>query len=119
MSEHMEAEREAENEASRTEAAPGSESGAKAAKEQPTKRTRQVVPKRPRASAFKGEPSQKKIRTGSEAAPSTQTPEKIPSGTKGQEEEEEKEEAISALRPRGLLSKGPAVLLKVEMQASL
>jgi len=47
MSEYMKAEREAEKGASRTEAAPGSESGAGAAEEQSTRSTRQAVPKRP------------------------------------------------------------------------
>ena len=58
---------EAKREASRTEAAPGSESGARATKELPTRMIRQAVPKRPRAS----EPSQKKTRKKFEvAAPS-------------------------------------------------
>ena len=43
-----EAEKEARKEASRTRAASGSESGAGAAEEQPTRRTRHVVPKRPK-----------------------------------------------------------------------
>jgi len=51
MTEYQEAEKEAEKEArkeaSRTRAASGSESGAGAAEEQPTRRTRHVVPKRP------------------------------------------------------------------------
>jgi len=45
MSEYIEAEREAKKKASRTEAAPGSESRAGAAEEQSTRRTRQVVSK--------------------------------------------------------------------------
>jgi len=45
MNEYMEAEREAEKEASRTEVALRSESGAGATEEQPTLRTRQAVPK--------------------------------------------------------------------------
>ena len=61
MNEYMEAEREAEKEAkkevSRTENAPGSESGAGAVEEQPTRRTWQAVPKRLRDSASKDEPS--------------------------------------------------------------
>jgi len=81
--------------------------------EQPTRRTRQAVPKRPRASASKDEPSQKKGRKGSEAAASAQVPEIIPSGIEEQEEEEEKE-AVSALHPQGLRSRGLTVLTKVE-----
>jgi len=94
-----EAEKEARKEASRTRAASGSESGAGAAEEQPTRRTRHVVPKRSRASAFQGEPSSKKVRKGSKAAVSAQMPEIIPSGTEEQEKEEEEEEAVPTLRP--------------------
>jgi len=75
------AEKEARKEASRTGAAPWSESRAGAAKEQSTKRTRQAVSKRPQGSASQGEPNQKKARKGSEAAPSAQMPEIIPSDT--------------------------------------
>jgi len=61
MSECMEAEREAKKEArketGRTKTASGSESGAGAVEEQPTRRTRHAVPKRPRASTSQGEPS--------------------------------------------------------------
>jgi len=86
-------------ETSSAEATSGLESGAGAAKEQPTRRIRQVVPKRPRASASQGEPSPKKVRKGSEAAVSAQMPEIIPYGTEEQEEEEEEEEAVLVLRP--------------------
>ena len=111
MSEYIEAEREAKKEASRTEAALGSEFGAGAAEEQST-RTRQAVTKRPWASVSKGEPSQKKTRKGFEASASAQVPRIILSGT--EEQEEEKEEVVSALRPRGLRSRGPAVLMEVK-----
>jgi len=61
MTEYQEAKREAEKEArrkaSKIEAAPESESGAGAAEEQSTRRTRQAMPKRPRASASQGEPN--------------------------------------------------------------
>jgi len=80
--------------------------------EQSTRRTRQAVPKCPRASASKDEPSQKKARKGSEAAALAQVPEIIPSGVEEQEEEEE--EAVSNLHPWGLRSRDPAVLTKVE-----
>ena len=40
-------------------------------------------------------------------------PEIISSGTEEQKEEEE-EEAVLALRPRGLRSRGPVVLMEVE-----
>ena len=86
ISEYQEAEREAEKEArketDRTEAASGSESGAGAIEEQPTRRTRHAVFKHPRASASQGEPSQKKARKGSEAIASAQMPEIISSDTK-------------------------------------
>ena len=65
MSEYIKVEREARKETGRTEAASGLESGA--VEEQPTQRTQHAVPKRPRASASQGEPSQKKARKGSEA----------------------------------------------------
>ena len=68
----MEAERKAEKEAmkkiNRTEVASRSESRVGAAEEPPTRRTRQAVLQRPRASAFQGEPSQKKERKRYEAA---------------------------------------------------
>ena len=54
------------------------------------------MPKRPRASASKCEPSQKKVRKEYKAAVLVQVPKIIPSGT---EEQKEKEEAVSALRP--------------------
>jgi len=88
MSEYIEAEREAEKEArketGRIEAASGSDSGARAAEEQPTQRTQHVMPKHPRASASQGERSQKKARKGSEAITSAQMTEIIPSGTEEQ-----------------------------------
>jgi len=59
------------------------------------------VPKRPRTSASKGKPSQKKTRKGSEAATSEQVPVIIPSDIEEQKEEEEEEEAVPAVRPRG------------------
>ena len=73
------------------------------------------MPKRPQASAFKDEPSQKKTRRGSEVVASAQVSEIIPYSTEEQEEEEEEEEeAVPALRPQGLHSRSPAVLMKVE-----
>ena len=118
ISENIEVEREAKKEArketSRIEAASRLESRAGAAKEQPTRRTRQAVPKRPRASASQGEPSQKKGRKESEAIASAQMPEINSSGTEEQKEEEEEEETASSLRPRGLRDKGPAVWAKEE-----
>ena len=110
-----EAEKEARKEFSRTKGASRSESGAGAAVERSTKKTRQVVSKRTRASASLGEPSQKKTRKGSDAASSAQVFEIIPSSIEGkEEEEEEEEEEVSALRPWGLRSRGPVVLAKVE-----
>ena len=53
----MEAEREAKRKDSRTEAASGSEMGAGATEEQPIRRTRQAVPKRPQAFTSQCEPS--------------------------------------------------------------
>ena len=68
MTEYQEAKKEAEKEArkkaSRIEATSGLESGARVAEEQPTRRTRQAVPKHPRAFSSQGEPSQKKVRKG-------------------------------------------------------
>ena len=114
---NQEAEKEARKEVSRTGTAPGSESGAGAAEEQSTRRTRQAVPKWPGASAFQGELSQKKVRKGFEAAASAQMPEIIPSGIeeKKKEEDEEEEEMVSALHFRGLRCRGPAVLADVEL----
>ena len=70
MSEYQVAKREAEKEVrketGRIEAASGSESGAGAAEEHPTQRTRNAMPKRHRASTSQGEPRQKKARKGSE-----------------------------------------------------
>ena len=106
-----EAEKEAKREASR--AASRLESGARVAEEHLIRRTRHAVPKRPRASASQGEPSPKKVRKGSEAEVSAQMPETIPPGTEEQEEEEE-EEAVLALCPRGLRSRGPAILAEGE-----
>ena len=72
---------------------------------------RQVMSKRPRASTSQGEPDPKKAKKGSEAEASARMPEIIPHGAKEQEKEEE-EEAASTLRPRGLRSRGPAILAK-------
>jgi len=69
-----EAKKEARREASRVGAASGSESGAGVAEEQPTRRTQQAVPKRPRASASQGEPSPKKVRKGFETTISARMP---------------------------------------------
>ena len=80
MSEYIEAEKKTEKEASRTKAAPGSESVEGAAEEQSTRRTQQVVPKHPRVSASKSELSQKKKRKRSEAVASAQVSGIIPSG---------------------------------------
>ena len=103
MSEYQEAEKEAENkarrEADRVGAASGSRSGAGAAEECPVRRTRHVVPKHPRASAFQGKPSPKKARKGSEAEASARMPEVNSLGAEEQEREEEEEEAIPTLRP--------------------
>ena len=60
MSEYMEAEGEARKETDRAEATSGLESTAGATEEQPTRRTRHVVPKRPRASASQGVPTKRR-----------------------------------------------------------
>ena len=92
MIEYQEAQKEekkeARREASRAEATSGS--GAEATEEHPIRRTRYVVPKRPRTFASQGEPSPKKARKGSEATVSAQIPEIIPPGTEEQEEEKKK-----------------------------
>ena len=41
-------------------------------------------------------------------------PEIIPPGTKEQKEEEKEEEAVLTLRPRGLRSRGPTILVERE-----
>ena len=69
--------------------------------------------KHPCGSTSQGEPSPKKARKGSEAEASTQMPEIIPPGAEEQEEEEEKE-AAPTLHPRGLRSRGPAILAEGE-----
>ena len=109
-----EAKKEARREASRTRAALALESGAGAAEEHPVRRTRHVMPKRPRASASQGEPSPKKARKGSEGEASARMPKIIPPGTEEREEEEEEEEVVLTLRPRGLHSRGPAILAEGE-----
>jgi len=85
-------------------------------KEQPTKRIRQAVSKRPRASASQGEPSLKKAKKGSEVKTLTQMPEVIPPSAEEQEgeEEEEEEEAVPTLHSQGLRSRGPAILAEGE-----
>ena len=84
------------------------------AEKQPTKRTRQAVPKHPRASTFQGELSPKKARKVFESEVSARMPQIIPPSTEEQEEEEEEEEAVLALRPQGLRSRGPTILAKGE-----
>ena len=86
-------------------------------KDQPTKRIRHVVSKRPRASASLGKPSPKKAKKGSKAEALAWMPEVIPLGTEEQEEkeEEEEEEAVPTLRSRGLRSRGPAILAEGEL----
>jgi len=64
MSEYMEAEREAKKEArketDKTKTVSRSNSGARAAEEQPSRRTWQAMSKRPRSSASQGEPARRK-----------------------------------------------------------
>ena len=106
--------RESRREASRTRiAASELESRAEAAEGQPTRRIRQAVSKRHRASTSQGEPSSKKVKKGSEAEASARMPEVIPPGAEEQEEEEEEVAALT-LCPRGLRSRGPAILAKGE-----
>ena len=70
-----------------------------ATEEHPVWRARHVVSKRPRASAFQGEPSSKKAKEGSEVKALARMHEVIPPGAEEQgEEEEEEEEEVPTLR---------------------
>ena len=94
----------------------GVEPRAAAPREQPARRRRQAVPKRPYGSTSTIEPGStstvelapKKTRKdlGAEASMS----EVVTSGVAEQREEEEKEDEIPLVRPRGLRSRGPAIL---------
>jgi len=79
-----------------------------ASKEQSTRRSQQVMAKRPRGSTSRGEPSPKKANRGSEARASTQMSEVVSPGAEEQEEEEEEEEeAVPTLHSRGLVVEAP------------
>ena len=82
-------------------------------KEQPAKKSRQVVAKHSRGSASQGEPRSKKARKGSEAEVSL--PEVVPAGAEEQEEEKEEEEGeVLSLSSRGLRCRGPTILAEGE-----
>jgi len=89
------------------------ESRAEAAEEQPTRRIKQAVSKRPYAPTSQGEPNPKKTKKESEAEASARMPEVIPPDAEGQEEEEE-EEVAPILHPQGLRSRGSAILMEGE-----